>query len=365
MVLKDKIVSTRPREKSGSTSSSRFNYQKDWSLCKLIETHTSLSDYVIIFDWHEDLIIMDSEHDPKTVQFYQIKGKKSGNWTLKKLIEAEKGKNGKVLLSIIGKLYDCKAKYDIETTSLNFISNARFSVDLEDKTSSLSKDNICVVELSVKNKAEILSRLKTEHSLMSDPVYEDITFLKVIDLSLDESSGHAKGKITDFLDGLYPEKKFNVPSVYRMLFDEVKRRANYNKETLTYKDLISNKAIGKSQFERIIKATGIDKNYDALWSDINNELISDCVTFSERKKLNHNWKKLEIERMEPNNDYLFKHIEQIRIIVQEEENNNGFVGITLSSCVENVLAKFKSSMNLRTNYDEYYIKAMILSEIYE
>ncbi|MDP3682434.1 MAG: dsDNA nuclease domain-containing protein, partial [Ignavibacteria bacterium] len=85
MMLKDKIVNTKPREKAGSTSASRFDYQKDYSICKLIESHLTSNDYIIIFDWHEDLIIMDSELNPQTVSFYQIKGKKTGTWTIKQL----------------------------------------------------------------------------------------------------------------------------------------------------------------------------------------------------------------------------------------------------------------------------------------
>ena len=160
MPLKDKIVTVKPREKAGSISGSRIEYQKDWSICKLIECHTTTSDYVIIFDWHEDLIVMDSEHSPQKVAFFQIKGKKSGNWTIGSLIKSETGKDGKLLLSIIGKLYDCKTKFDLETTSLNFVSNARFNVDLENKLSSLAKDNICIIELSQSEKDALKKKLK-------------------------------------------------------------------------------------------------------------------------------------------------------------------------------------------------------------
>lgn len=115
--LTEKIVKTKPREKSGSVSSSRFDYQKDWSLCKLIDTHRSGLDYIVIFDWHEDLLIMDNETRPNSITFYQIKGKKSGNWTVSSLISSDKDKDGELLLSILGKLYDCKSKFNIETSA--------------------------------------------------------------------------------------------------------------------------------------------------------------------------------------------------------------------------------------------------------
>ena len=365
MLLKDKIVDTKPREKAGSTSGSRFDYQKDWSLCKLIECHETQSDYVIVFDWHEDLLIMNSEHNPEKVSFFQIKGKKSGNWTIAKLITSETGKDGKPLLSIIGKLYDCKTKYDLETTSLNFVSNARFSVNLTDNSASLAKETICIIELTSEEKEKLKSKLKEEHGLTTDPIYEEITFLKVLDLSLDDSKTHTQGKISDFLDSLYQGRKFNIPSVYRMLFDEVKRRANYNKEILSYVDLISNKSIGKSQFERIIDATGINKNFDEIWNRAELELQNDGLKFQDRRKLKQAWKKLEIERMDPNNDYLIKLMGSIKSVSNEQENNGVFNTLNLVEIMESIFISFNNSTKIPLSYDESFIKAIILSEIYE
>lgn len=365
MLLKDKIVKTKPREKAGSTSSSRFDFQKDWSICKLIEYHQAKSDYVIVFDWHEDLIIMDSEFNPQKVSFYQIKGRKSGNWTIKELLKSEDDKNGKPLLSIIGKLYDCKLKHDIETSSLNFVSNARFKADLQDKTSSLAKDEICIVELTTTDKSLITKKIRAEHGLIADPIYEDITFLKVLDLSLNDSKAHTQGKITDFFDSLYPGKKLNAPTVYKMLFDEVKRRANYNKEILSYTDLLSNKAIGKTEFEKIIDATGIRKDYDDIWKRAEVLLQNDGLRFQKSQALRQAWKQLEVEKMNPNNDYLQKLIQTIKQISDEKKVDNSMANFNLLECIESISDFFNTTNKIPLSYDTNFINAIILSEIYE
>ena len=365
MLLKDKIISNKPREKAGPTSSSRFDFQKDWGICKLIEYHQAKSDYVIVFDWHEDLIIMDSEYNPQQIAFYQIKGRKSGNWTVRELIKSENDKNGNPLLSIIGKLYDCKLKHEIETTTLNFVSNARFNVDLEDKSSSLSKDEICIVELTTKDKTEITKKLKSEHKLTSDPVYEDITFLKVLDLSLNDSQRHTQGIISDFFETIYPGKKHHPPSIYKMLFDEVKRRSNYNKDILTYQDLLSNKAIGKTEFERIIEATGIAKDYDEVWKRAEVILQNNGLKFQKSKALKQSWIQLEIEKMNPNNDYLIQLIKSIKIIVDSKNNDNSMESMNLLECIEFIHSEFISKNSIPLSYDDSFIKAIILSEIYE
>jgi hypothetical protein len=308
---------------------------------------------------------MDSEHDPKKVSFYQIKGKKTDNWTLKQLVESKTAKDGSLLLSIIGKLYDCKSKFDLETISLNFVSNARYSVNLADKTFSKAKNEICIVELSDTDKATLNTKIKAEHSLTTDPIYENITFLKVLDLSLDGSKTHTQGMIADFLELLKPGGKFNIPSVYRMLFDEVRRRTNYNTDIIAYHELLANKAIGKSQFEKIINATGINKDYDEIWKSIEPILTNDGMKFQEIKKIKKAWSKLELEKMNPNNDFLFKIIESIKTITKEQENNGTLTSFNLQASIESIYNVFNAAKPILLSYDMPFVKAIILSEIYE
>lgn len=364
MPLKLSIINIKPRENSGSVSSSRFDYQKDWSICKLIECHQTKTDYLVVFDWHEDLLIMDSESNPEKISFFQIKGKNSGNWTITQLIKSEIGKDGNLLLSIIGKLFDCKTKYELETTSLNFVSNARFKVNLADNSSSLSKDLICIVELTTDDKEKIKKKIIDEHHLYIDPIFEDITFLRVIDLSLHDSKAHTQGKISDFLSSIYGDRKFNIPTIYKLLFDEVKRRSNYHKEILTYNDLLSNKAIGKSQFKKIIDTAGINKNYDEIWNRIEVSLQTK-LDFQELKNLKHEWNRLEIERMDPNNVFLINLIEGINSLSKELETTGALKGQKLADVIHIIFNEFTANNKLQVSYNEAFIKAIILSEIYD
>jgi hypothetical protein len=115
------------RERSGSIASNRFDYQKDWSLCKLLQIHESGKSYVLIFEHDEDLIILDSENTPKKIDFYQIKTRNSGEWRVSDLIRSDKKSNS----SFLGKLYSNKIKYGLQTGSLNFISNSKFNIELK------------------------------------------------------------------------------------------------------------------------------------------------------------------------------------------------------------------------------------------
>ena len=72
MALRENLV-TRPRENSGSRSANRFDFQRDWSLCHLLELHDKGGEYVMVFEHHDDLATLDSEADPQKIKLVQIK----------------------------------------------------------------------------------------------------------------------------------------------------------------------------------------------------------------------------------------------------------------------------------------------------
>lgn len=94
-----KFVGRKPRETAGSSSANRFEYQKDWTLYKLLELHRSDDAYLIICDYHEDVVQFDSHSIPKNAVFYQIKTKSSNNWTRKSLTKSQKGKNVNIVFN--------------------------------------------------------------------------------------------------------------------------------------------------------------------------------------------------------------------------------------------------------------------------
>src|SRR5690348_12284908 len=100
--LQQALIDKKVRENSGSISSNGFDYQKDWSICKLLEEHQKSKDYTLLFDFHEDLVVLDSELNPVHADFYQIKTKKTGSWTMHQLLRRQNSKTSIPLHSILG-----------------------------------------------------------------------------------------------------------------------------------------------------------------------------------------------------------------------------------------------------------------------
>lgn len=366
MSLKDNLISNKPREIAGARTLNRYNFQVNWSLCRLLDTHESQNDYLFIFDYHEDLLIMESESDPKQINFYQIKGKRGKQWNIGELIKTKKDKEDNPLLSIIGKLYACKEKFP-NTTSLNFVSNACFNVKIEEKDSlSQIKDKICIIELNSKEKEKISKVLKEEFSLEDEPIYEDITFLEVTPLSLDESDVHTRGRLLDFLDNKYPENQGKLPVsvIYNHLFKEVQRRTSIYNPINTFDDLVKEKGIGKTLFDSWLDNMFLYKNFGEMWEDINSELRDEGWNFGERRKLKASFNNYEIDSKNPNNEIIKLIRKTITKVILDIDSEKGDNNLSLSQYIELVKSRYNENPVEQNLYNEQYIKAIILVECY-
>lgn len=89
MVLAADLISTPVREKSATGG--RYEYQTMWGLALLFQQHGTNDDYAIVFEFHDDVALLDSATNPTSVRFYQIKSKATnGGWTLTSLLKREK-----------------------------------------------------------------------------------------------------------------------------------------------------------------------------------------------------------------------------------------------------------------------------------
>lgn len=91
MGLATDLVSTPLREK-GATGG-RYDFQTMWGLALLFQQHGTSDDYAIVFEFHDDVVLLDSANNPCSVRFYQVKSKATnGGWTLTSLLKREKVK---------------------------------------------------------------------------------------------------------------------------------------------------------------------------------------------------------------------------------------------------------------------------------
>lgn len=344
-----------PRENAGSISSNRFDFQKDWAICKLLELHEQRTDYALILDLHDDVVVLDSSKTPLKADFYQVKTKEDKKWKLNELIRRHKGISGH-LSSKLGKLYQHKIKFKDHTQSLNFVSNASYDVELSDENKSAKRDRISASDL--KDKDKLIDFLSIELEVDKKDIDENIIFLEFTDLSIHSHSDATKGKISEFIEKRTKHQGYQLGLIYRTLFDEIRTKTNKERYCESFEDLIKFKSVSQKSFDEIldIVLSSFDKD---VWPYVHQDLLFEKYSLSERQSIRDSWLKYTIDRMDKTNLVLTEIIKEISIIIK------GIKPETCRELIENVIENInKSKIDKQKIFQDDYLKAIILMEYF-
>lgn len=330
----------------------------------LLDYHEQGDDYLFVFDYHDDLAVLNSETNPTEYHFFQIKSRSAGVWNLKSILKRTTGKGGAKLGSILGKMFMHTKNFPDEVGTLTFVSNSEFKVIEKTKATAQNVTHVCLEDLEKTQTEEIIKSIKEELSPeVVDPEFLKITFLKTHVLSVKESSSHTKGKLSEFLDKRAAGKKYNVESVYKSVFDEVKRKTSFSDTIASFEELKERKGIGKTSFDQILQLIGERKDYDQAWNDVSRHLSDAGVAFGDIMDYKKNWKKIEVERMNPNSRILLDTIKRIRKAMHDLQAANAFAGADLLQSARLVTAALGDSALIP--FDNKYLETLVIVELHE
>lgn len=362
MTLIDKLIKLKPREEAGSKTSRKYRFQKDLSLFLLLENHALLSDYVFLFDFHEDLVIFDSATAPSKANFYQIKSKDgNGFWTIKALTSREKDK-----LSILGKLYLNKINFPDNVESLNFISNSKFSFkELKDKSESKVLTLIKGKNLNSDDISECNKKLVEEHKLSTDTDFEKYTNFHSTILSNSDSSTHCIGKLSTLINTINPANKINPELAYKQVINEISIKTENTVSTNPVEntsDLINLKGITKEMFLKYLEEAGLYKSIEEEWNEIKQSLEAYGIGYQELLKFKTSWREMSATLIKESNSIpLQKLVDDINAIVEDGYSNSTISPqMSLLEIVNHSYSKVQPSV-----YDEYMIKCLIIRKLNE
>ena len=359
--IKQKIIQVRPRENSGPTSSNRFDFQKNWAICKILELHQKTNDYLLTLEHFDDIIVFDSSSDPQKISFYQIKTNKSPNWTLNSLTTRKKGKNG-LLNSHLGKLYDNLEKFGNAVETLNFVTNNKIKGKLKNDIKCEDTDGFCCNELENNALNKIINELKIEHSLNSLKEFEKITYFKLGELSIDKHTELTKAKLADFLDNNLPTIKYQIAPLYKSIFDEIRMKSDIEKTVLDFDELKNKKSISRENFDSYLNELKKTEDFKEKRASIENRLNAESVSFDKIKVFSKNSNLYEIKRMNYNDKYLLSIEKKINQLIDKVKPN---LSQGLYNSMEEVYQNANSLLVGNTTINNDMIKTIILHKLYE
>ena len=266
MPLKNKLLSVPQRETGGESSESAFGYQKNWAFSELLRFHQDQKDYVFIFEYHDDVLILDSI-EPSQLTFIQVKKSDRVPWTINRLLKQESNST----LSIIGKLYHHCIGFSNEIITLKFVSDMHFNFSTQ-KTISAELD------LEENDKTEIRTRINQQIENLSNI---DLSILKFEQSSLnfEGHETHLLGVIERFLINYFGNNvKVRASSIYDT-FQRIGERSRYSSGRISsFDDLIKRKGVAKKEIDELFNSIRDDINNKVSWEDIKSLLSDICNT---------------------------------------------------------------------------------------
>ncbi|MGY4598549.1 hypothetical protein ACVWXL_006295 [Bradyrhizobium sp. GM22.5] len=335
MSFADKFVQTPRREKSGETGYERYDYQAIWGLVLIFESHNDLDDYAIAFEFHDDIVRLNSSSAPTRAGFYQVKTKSKGHWTLSDLSSRKKSKDGASLLpSYIGKMHDNYELFPNETEGLSFVSN--LPCEFMDASATIT----CFADCSAEAFAKFLTKLKHERPAATIDTAKLMHFVRA-DLSLHDASAHLKGLMQEFVASQLGVVTYSPDTLYKAIIEDCRTKSKFTGSINTFDDLIKHKAITKSHVDAWL--TQITNSQSVPnWSDFANDLTYSAM---EKSLLLKEWRLYRTSALDPGNEAVNRVRSRIRAELRKPTSHS--LDITpLTDQVMNAIWSFATLHNL-------------------
>lgn len=226
-------LTTKPqRETAGADSASRFDYQKDWAFCRMIRKHIDGEDYLVAFEYHDDVVFLTPSTAPSLAEFCQVKTSSSANARkLSTLTSRPKGKDS-ILAKLLSNFDGVCADHEVHVV---LVSNNAF--DFSDK-------DVCAKDIDEKVRKKLAEKLKAEIADFDEAKLERIHF-KVTGVSLDAMRSYLNGEAMELFCSKFGEDHgLSVRTWIRLLQSEITRKNNHPSDEISNADeLIDQKCI--------------------------------------------------------------------------------------------------------------------------
>ena len=207
--------------------------------------------------------------------------------------------------------------------------------------------------------ASIIAGLRKELNLSTGPEIEGVLEFRRADIPIKGHDTHARGKLAEFLQELFPEREFRIIPLFRTLLSEVANRNNNLDQNQTYDDFLKHKALSRRRFTEILKRAGVsDKKPDL--QEVLQRLNSEGALFPLVKGVRQDWDGVLLDRLAR------RDVPHLRLWESVKEAVDANVGEgRLLDLIAQATAAVQSSLSREWGYSDNYVKTCIIIEAYE
>lgn len=358
----DKIARIRPSENSGAMAANRFAYQVNWGLKKLLELESNDEDYIMVLDYHDDIVVCNSDKNKDYIDFYQIKTNSVGNWNLKAICGKPKQKkkdskdevevvtnSSESNLSFVAKLILHTRKFE-DSRKLYFVTNSRLSNKIYGKGDEFVEFEKLENDIQIKIKENV----KEEIGDVDDEIFKKLVFVQN-QMSVNDYENTMMGALARFLSDKY--KTFtDVSEVYYNIISMMNCKTKHESSNYTTDDLLKCKSISHTEFRNYLEEVAILPTFKDITQKLLTE-IKDDITFQERREFKKVFDEIQTVILNYENNEMQTLIPLIRTTMRSIDDIEvdclwDYTNLIYDKVVQN----YDNYMN----HSDIYLKAVIL-----
>ncbi|UYO48402.1 DUF4297 domain-containing protein [Rhodopseudomonas palustris] len=177
------------------------------------------------------------------------------------------------------------------------------------------------------------------------------------DLSLQDSSGHIKGKLNEFILQNIGSVEFNPDTLYKTIVEECRTRSKYTGAISSFSDLIQKKSITRSQVEGWLDLV---RSRQALpdWSTISQQLN---VGAMELGSLTREWQRYRAVALDAGNEAINVLRDKIRAELEKRAGGSH----DLDALIDEIYLEVKDAAQANISpFSSARLKVMIIYEVF-
>lgn len=354
MSLAKKLESTPHREVAGSDAYAAFEYQLMFGVELLFENFDKLDDYAVLFEFHDDLVLLTGATTPTEIQFFQLKHTTRGNWTLARLRHnPKKAGSSQKVQSILQKLHGNVEAFGNHSKNAQVVSNAYCTDFGQAKNSSFGT-------LDDDKKARLLSHIQSFYPNADDSCLSILGFRRT---ELEKTTCHelVKGRVHSFLQEKIGGDAFQLEACTNAIVTQCRLRNRTLATDVTGRadEIVAHKGISKADIETWLSEIALGRNAPD-WNVVQPH-IGVSWGFSELNSIRLEYDSYKVEALDNGNDAQNALVWLIRKTLEDEE-----VTEPLSEYINSLILKNGlNSLANETGYSFNKLKAMVIYEIYK
>lgn len=352
--LTDKLEKIPQREVAGSDAYAAFEFQLMFGVELLFEQFDKIDDFAVLFEFHDDIVLLTGAEKPSEIEFFQLKHSTKGNWTLARLTHnPKKPKSDQKAQSILQKLYGNVREFSGYSKNGQVVSNAYCSDFGQSESAQFNA-------MPGKEKEKLLAHIQSVYPDAKSNCLDVIGFRRT---ELDKTACHelVKGRVHSFLQSKIGGDAFQLEACTNAIVTQCRLK---NKKLATdvpsvVSEIVKQKGISKADVELWLTDIASNKNAPE-WSFVQSHLGGHWG-FLEANSVRLAYENYKVEALDSGNDAQNALVADIRRAIEANTVTEP-IGTFVDSLIE---ANGLASAAEEHGYVSPQLKAMVIYEIFK